>query len=161
MPARTVELLSRTGCHLCDDARRLVERVTAEAGVGWTETDAVLAALADLDYVADLKKTLDKAEPIKDTVAGVTGDLLFKKETPHGLILFGGKGANTYHVTTPVALLVDLGGGDTYKGVVAASADATHANGVVIDLGGDDAYEPGDFGLATGRAGIGRCSWAR
>lgn len=39
MPTRTVELLSRAGCHLCDDARRLVERVTAEAGVGWTETD--------------------------------------------------------------------------------------------------------------------------
>ena len=39
MPARTVELLAREGCHLCDDARRLVERVTAEAGVAWTETD--------------------------------------------------------------------------------------------------------------------------
>ena len=35
----TVELLARAGCHLCDDARNLVERVTAEAGVGWTETD--------------------------------------------------------------------------------------------------------------------------
>ena len=39
MATRTVELLSRARCHLCDDARRLVERVTAEAGVGWTETD--------------------------------------------------------------------------------------------------------------------------
>jgi glutaredoxin len=36
---RTVELLAREGCHLCDDARRLVERVTAAAGVRWTETD--------------------------------------------------------------------------------------------------------------------------
>jgi len=36
---RTVELLSRTGCHLCDEARRLVDPVTAETGVGWTETD--------------------------------------------------------------------------------------------------------------------------
>jgi len=36
---RNVELLSRTGCHLCDDARRLVERVAIEAGVGWTEID--------------------------------------------------------------------------------------------------------------------------
>jgi glutaredoxin len=36
---RAVELLSREGCHLCDDARRLVERVTAEAGLGFTETD--------------------------------------------------------------------------------------------------------------------------
>jgi glutaredoxin len=32
-------LLARDGCHLCDDARRLVERVTAAAGVRWTETD--------------------------------------------------------------------------------------------------------------------------
>ena len=39
MPTRTVELFSRAGCHLCDDARTLVERVTAEVGVGWTETD--------------------------------------------------------------------------------------------------------------------------
>lgn len=39
MPARTVELLAREGCHLCDDARRLVERVAAETGTGWTEID--------------------------------------------------------------------------------------------------------------------------
>jgi glutaredoxin len=36
---RTVELLSREGCHLCADARRLVERVAGEAGVPWIETD--------------------------------------------------------------------------------------------------------------------------
>lgn len=36
---RTVELLSRAGCHLCDDARRLVRQVAAEAGVPWSETD--------------------------------------------------------------------------------------------------------------------------
>lgn len=39
MAARTVELLAREGCHLCDDARRLVERVAAETGTGWTEVD--------------------------------------------------------------------------------------------------------------------------
>ena len=39
MSPRTVELLSREGCHLCADARALVERVAAEAGVAWTETD--------------------------------------------------------------------------------------------------------------------------
>jgi glutaredoxin len=39
VPTRTVELLSRAGCHLCDDARRLVQRVAAESGVAWTETD--------------------------------------------------------------------------------------------------------------------------
>jgi glutaredoxin len=39
VPDRTVELLAREGCHLCDDARQLVQRVAAEAGVGWTEID--------------------------------------------------------------------------------------------------------------------------
>jgi glutaredoxin len=36
---RKVDLLTRAGCHLCDDARRLVGRVAAEAGVAWGETD--------------------------------------------------------------------------------------------------------------------------
>ena len=39
MRTRTVELLSRQDCHLCDDARRLVERLTAEAGLSFTERD--------------------------------------------------------------------------------------------------------------------------
>jgi glutaredoxin len=34
-----VRLLSRPGCHLCDDARAVVERVCAELGVGWVEVD--------------------------------------------------------------------------------------------------------------------------
>lgn len=32
MPATTVTLLSRPGCHLCDDARAIVSRVVAEVG---------------------------------------------------------------------------------------------------------------------------------
>ncbi len=34
-----VTLYSRPGCHLCDDARAVVERVCAEVGAGWTEVD--------------------------------------------------------------------------------------------------------------------------
>ena len=34
-----VTLLGRPGCHLCDEARAVVERVTAELGVGWSEID--------------------------------------------------------------------------------------------------------------------------
>jgi len=37
-PSRVV-LLSRPGCHLCDDARAVIERVCAELGVGWVERD--------------------------------------------------------------------------------------------------------------------------
>ena len=32
-----VVLLGRPGCHLCDDAREIIKRVTAELGVQWQE----------------------------------------------------------------------------------------------------------------------------
>jgi glutaredoxin len=34
-----ITLLSRPGCHLCDQARAVIERVAGELGVGWTERD--------------------------------------------------------------------------------------------------------------------------
>lgn len=39
MRTRTVELLSRPDCHLCDDARALVRRVTEEKRLTFTERD--------------------------------------------------------------------------------------------------------------------------
>lgn len=34
-----VRLLTKPGCHLCDEARAVVVRVTAALGVGWDEVD--------------------------------------------------------------------------------------------------------------------------
>jgi glutaredoxin len=34
-----VTLYGKPGCHLCDDARAIVEQVCAELGVGWSEVD--------------------------------------------------------------------------------------------------------------------------
>lgn len=34
-----ITLLTRTGCHLCDDAREVVRRVAAETGAPWEESD--------------------------------------------------------------------------------------------------------------------------
>jgi Glutaredoxin-like domain (DUF836) len=34
-----ITLLSRPGCHLCDDAREVVSRVAADLGVAWEERD--------------------------------------------------------------------------------------------------------------------------
>ena len=34
-----ITLLSRPGCHLCDDARQVIARVAAELGVPWSERD--------------------------------------------------------------------------------------------------------------------------
>jgi glutaredoxin len=35
----TITLLSRPGCHLCDDARAVIARVAADLGVDWEERD--------------------------------------------------------------------------------------------------------------------------
>jgi glutaredoxin len=37
--AARVTLYSRPGCHLCDDAREVVERVCAEVGTSYEEVD--------------------------------------------------------------------------------------------------------------------------
>jgi hypothetical protein len=34
-----IVLVSRTGCHLCDDARVVVDEVARRQGVGWSEVD--------------------------------------------------------------------------------------------------------------------------
>jgi glutaredoxin len=38
-PPHQITLLSRPGCHLCEQARAVVERVAAELGVPWSERD--------------------------------------------------------------------------------------------------------------------------
>jgi glutaredoxin len=45
--AARVTLLSRPGCHLCDDARDVIRRVTSDLGVGWEERD-ITASEQDL-----------------------------------------------------------------------------------------------------------------
>jgi hypothetical protein len=32
-----VTLIGKPGCHLCDQAREVIERVAVDLGVGWTE----------------------------------------------------------------------------------------------------------------------------
>jgi hypothetical protein len=47
-----ITLLGRPGCHLCDDARAVIERVAGELGVGWEERD-ITASPDDLREYRD------------------------------------------------------------------------------------------------------------
>ena len=38
-PAHEITLLTRPGCHLCDDARAVIASVAAELGIPWHERD--------------------------------------------------------------------------------------------------------------------------
>ena len=48
-----ITLLSRPGCHLCDEARAVIERVAGELGVGWAERD-ITASPQDLRDFGDM-----------------------------------------------------------------------------------------------------------
>jgi glutaredoxin len=39
-----ITLLTRPGCHLCDDARAVIERVAGELDVPWSERDITQSA---------------------------------------------------------------------------------------------------------------------
>jgi hypothetical protein len=44
-PEPRVRLLTRPGCHLCDDVREVVAQVCAELAVGWSEVDITADAV--------------------------------------------------------------------------------------------------------------------
>ena len=48
-----ITLLSRPGCHLCDDARAVIASVAAELGVTWQERDITLSE-SDLRAYGDM-----------------------------------------------------------------------------------------------------------
>jgi len=56
-PAR-VTLYSRPGCHLCDDARAVVEAVCAEVGASWAEVDITADAELNERYWEQIPVTL-------------------------------------------------------------------------------------------------------
>jgi glutaredoxin len=56
-PAR-VTLYSKPGCHLCDDARAVVEAVCAEVGASWVEVDITADAALNERYWEQIPVTL-------------------------------------------------------------------------------------------------------
>jgi glutaredoxin len=51
--AHTITLLTRPGCHLCDEARAVIERVAVELGVSWQERD-ITGSAEDLRAYSDM-----------------------------------------------------------------------------------------------------------
>lgn len=51
-------LLSRPGCHLCDDAREVIVRITGELGVSFEEVDITTDAKLEEEYREQIPVTL-------------------------------------------------------------------------------------------------------
>jgi glutaredoxin len=58
MAGARITLLSRPGCHLCDDAREIIRRVAADLGVAWEERDITLSADDTREYWDKIPVTL-------------------------------------------------------------------------------------------------------
>jgi glutaredoxin len=56
--AHLITLLTRPGCHLCDDARAVIARVAAELGVSWQERDITRSESDLRDYGEMIPVTL-------------------------------------------------------------------------------------------------------
>ena len=115
----------------------------------------VLARLANESWLRQLAGAFGQALPRSEVPVGITGDILLAQATSYGMIVIGGPGPNTYELDHRFALIVDLGGDDLYRGLIAASADIEHGNAVIIDMSGNDTYDSAALGLATGRLGVG------
>lgn len=114
-----------------------------------------LSRIGNRKFLQQLEIAFHNRPPITHTVSGITGDLFLAQQTSYGLLVVGGHGPNTYDLEKGAALIIDLGGNDTYRGVIGASSNSDLGNSVVIDLSGNDTYHPAPLGLATGRTGIG------
>ena len=115
----------------------------------------VLARFSNKEWLQQLPTLFQGRKAVPRPPSGVTGEVLLLRETPHGLIVIGGQGPNSYDLDSRFALVIDLGGDDLYRGTIAAAADVQHGNSIVLDLSGDDTYHGSPLGLATGRLGVG------
>ena len=115
----------------------------------------VLARLGNERWLHLAAESFLQVETRASPPSGITGEVLLVRETPFGLLVIGGPGPNTYELDQRVALVLDLGGDDHYRGVIAAPAVVEQGISVVIDLAGNDIYRASPLGLATGRLGVG------
>lgn len=133
-------------------ARLLTEQVDY---TGLIASAQELARLADAQWLDAIAGAFRTAPPLQTVPPGVTGEIVFAKDTTYGLIVIGGTGPNTYETDERFAVIIDLGGNDLYRGLIGASSSVERGNAVVIDLDGNDAYIGDRLGLATGRLGTG------
>lgn len=122
------------------------------------EMEEALRTVVKIDRGAILKAALIITEALERAVDIVTRVESWEEKvstvsfmTPAGLVKIGGTGPDTHQ--EKAALIIDLGGDDTYNGEVASGRDGKCA--LVLDLDGNDNYLGKDFTQGAGFWGIG------
>jgi hypothetical protein len=139
-----------------EDDRRFIQLASQQ--LDYSRLITAAQGLAQLGNTQLLRMVAESFRHVKTGVpapSGITGEVLMVRETPSGLIVIGGSGPNAYELDQRVALVIDLGGDDHYRGAIASPSTARQGISVVVDLWGHDRYEASPLGLATGRLGVG------
>ncbi len=116
---------------------------------------AMLLRLGDEPWLHAVARAASHRSGSPSPIDGFTGQILAVRETRVGRIVIGGAGQNSYALSQGVALVLDVGGADVYRGTIAAAGSLVEGNRMVIDVGGNDRYEGSPLGLATGRLAVG------
>lgn len=84
---------------------------------------------------------------------GVVGTVLLDRVLSFGRLVIGGPGPNEY-ASDQLAVILDLGGDDTYRGP-AGGAGVHRRFSLVVDVAGNDRYEALHDGLGAATLGVG------
>lgn len=159
------------GRRLCD----LLEKLDREAI--YTAAEA-LSPITDVQFLEQLKSLPAQGSA---HVAGVTGPVAARIDTPSGAILIGGKGSNTYQLDQmrdvaavidlggdniyyegtvgpdrPVLLVINLGGNNSFRGRKAGIQGAAVLGiSMLLNLGGNNSYEAQDLAQGSALGGMG------
>ncbi len=117
---------------------------------------ATLATALSKEHLDCLKESLTPMAPTLNLprVAGVSGIILQVIATPYGRIVVGGNGANQY-VDVDAAVILDLGGNDTYTFHHPEQHLGEKPVQLIVDFEGDDVYRTdGVGGPGAGILGI-------
>ncbi|MCK4941584.1 hypothetical protein KAS45_05780 [candidate division WOR-3 bacterium] len=109
--------------------------------------DLFRAALMILKALDDFSVSEVELSSDTERVDGVQGDVLYYEEFDFGRVVIGGRGTNIYG--GDFAVIIDLGGDDTYRDTGVRSNIR-----LIVDESGDDSYWGGDYTLACGRFGV-------
>ncbi|MEZ5963651.1 MAG: hypothetical protein R3F56_07375 [Planctomycetota bacterium] len=91
--------------------------------------------------------------PTKPGERGVVGGVVLDRSTSFGRFVIGGSGRNQYECGE-IAVIVDLGGDDEYRGQVAAAGMSRRLS-LVVDVDGDDTYRGQNDALGSAAFGVG------
>ena len=125
---------------------RLTQLVARHVDCGQlTRSVGVLAPLSNPECLSHPKRFLEGNSTEPQFHPSVSADIPAIRKTASGYLVIGSQQQNTYTLGNDIALVLDLGGGNTNTGTIMATSDIKQGIRAVIALSGNDHYQSANF----------------